>query len=82
MNIRNSSLCEAVRAEIAAAVGAGSGMVTVGPGFGGTSNGMGHCIAKTAGDAVRTKYHSRPHPRLLCTDDEHELRYPLSSVRN
>ena len=68
--------------ESAAAVGGGTGMVTVGPIFGGTPNGAGHCKAKTASDARRTKYPSRPHPRLLCTDEEQELRYLLSLVKN
>ena len=53
-----------------AAVGGGSDTVTVEPGFSGTSNVSGHWRAKTAGDAVRTKYPSRLYPRLLCTDEE------------
>ena len=77
-----SSLCNAVMTESTEAVERGIGTVTVGPGFGGTLNVPGHCRAKTTSDSVRTKYPSRPHPRLLCTNKEQDLRYPFRLVKN
>ena len=56
--------------ESSAAVGGGTGTVTVRSGFGGTPNRTGNRKAKTDGEAVRTRYPSRPHTRLLCTDEE------------
>ena len=82
MKKSRSSLWEAVRTENASAVGDDIGTVTVGPGFGRAPSGTGLCNAKNAGDTVRNKYSSRLHPRLLCTDEEQELRYPFSSFKN
>ena len=61
--------------------GAGVGIVTVDPGFVGTTNVVADNKAYTAGCAVRERCPSVPHPRFECTEAEHELRYVFSSVR-
>ena len=62
-------------------VGADVGIVTVDPGFLGTTNVVADNKAYTAGGAVRERFPSVPHPRFEWTEAEHEFRYVLSSVR-
>ena len=62
--------------------GAGVGIVTVGPGFVGTTNVVADSKVYTAGGgAVRARCPSVPHPRLECNEAEHELRYVFTLVR-
>ena len=61
--------------------GAGVGIVTVDPGFVGTTKVVADSRAYTAGVSVRGRCLSVPHPRLEWTEAEHELRYVFSLVR-
>ena len=61
--------------------GAGVEIGTVDPGFVGTTKVVAYIKVYTAGDAVRGRCPSVKHPRLECTDAEHEFRYVFSSVR-
>ena len=79
--VRKFSVCYRVRAEMTADAGAGVGIVTVDPGFVGTTNVVADSKVYTVGGAVRERCTSVPHPRFECTEDEHKLRYVFSSVR-
>ena len=79
--VRRFSECSRVRAEMTADAGAGVGIVTLDPGFVGTTKVVADNKAYTAGGAVRDRCPSVPHPRFEWTEAEHELRYVLSSVR-
>ena len=61
--------------------GAGVGIVTVDPGFVGTTNVVADSKAYTVWGAVRERCRSVPHPRFECTEAENELRYVFSLVR-
>ena len=61
--------------------GAGVGIVTVGPGFVGTTNTVADSKSYTVGGSVRARCPSVQYPRLDCTEAEHELRYVFNSVR-
>ena len=54
--------------------GAGVGIVTVDPGFVGTTKVVADSRAYTEGGAVRGRCPSVPHPRLEWTEAEHKLR--------
>ena len=55
--------------------GAGVGIVTLGPGFVGTTIEVANIKSYTTGRAVIARCPSVPHPRLVCSESEHELRY-------
>ena len=74
-------MCSRMRDAITADAGAGVGIVTVDPGFVGTTNVVADSKAYTAGGAVRERYPSVLHPRFECTESEHKLRYVFSLVR-
>ena len=81
LNNRNCSLCSLVNVLITAAVGAGVGMSGCTPGCVGTTKSMFPlCVMNTDGCAVSTKYPRVPHPSEQLIDDEHALRYTLTSV--
>ena len=80
LKTRRSSVCCLVRIPITAAVGTGSGISNVAPGWAGIVNSSGHWSAKTAFDAVNARYPNCPFPRSLCTDDEHAFRYAFKPV--
>ena len=61
--------------------GDGVGIVTVDPGFVGTTNVVADNKAYTAGGAVIVRCPSLPHPRFEWTEAEHDFRYVLSLVR-
>ena len=61
--------------------GAGVVIVTVDPGFVGTTNVVADNKAYTAEGAVIERCTSVPHPRFEWNEAEHKLRYVLSSVR-
>ena len=67
-------MCSRVRAEMTADAGAGVGIVTVDPGFVGTTNVVADSKVYTVGGAVRERCTGVPHPRLECTEAEHEFR--------
>ena len=79
--VRRVSEFSRVRAAMTADAGAGVVIVTVDPGFVGTTNVVADNKAYTAGGTVRKRCPSVPHPRFEWTEAEHELRYVLSSVR-
>ena len=79
--VQRFSMCSHVRDAITDDAGAGVGIVTVDPGFVGTTDVVSGNKAYTAGGAVRERCPSVPHPRFEWTEAEHELRYVLSSVR-
>ena len=68
-------------AAMTANAGAGVVIVTMDPGFVGTTNVVADNKAYTAEGDVREKCPSVPHPRFECTEAEHELRCVFSSVR-
>ena len=74
-------MCSCVRAAMTADAGAGVGIITVDPGFVGTTNVLSYSKAYNAGGAVIEGCQSVLHPRFECTEAEHELRYVFSSVR-
>ena len=74
-------MCSRVRDVMTADAGSGVEIVTVGPGFVGTTNLVAYSKAYTAGSAVRERCLSVPHPRFECTEAEHKLRYVFSSMR-
>ena len=57
-------MCSRVRAAMTANTGAGVGIVTVDPGFVGTTNVVADSKAYTEGGAVRERCPSVPHPRF------------------
>ena len=61
--------------------GAGVEIGTVDPGFVGTKKVVAGNKAYTAGCSVRGRCPSVPHPRLECTEAEHEFSYVFSLVR-
>ena len=61
--------------------GTGVEIGTVDPRFVGKTKVVADNKAYTAGGAVRGRCPSVPHPRLECTESEHEFRYIFSSVR-
>ena len=61
--------------------GAGVGILTVGPVFAGTTNAVADIKAYIAWGAVRARCPIVPHPRLECTEAEHELRYVFNLVK-
>ena len=61
--------------------GAGVGIVTVGPGFAGTTNGVADSKAYTTGGAVKARCPSVLRPILECTEVEHELRCVFNLAR-
>ena len=74
-------MCSCVRDAMTSNAGSGVGIVTLDPGFVGSTNVVAGSKAYTAGGAVRERCPSVPHPRFECTEAEHELRYVFSSVR-
>ena len=74
-------MCSRVRDAMTADAGAGVVIITVDPGFVGTTNVVDGSNAYTAGGAMRETCPSVLHPMFECTEAEHELRYVFSSVR-
>ena len=72
--------CSRVRASMNADAGAGVEIGTVEPGFVGTTKLVADNKAYTARGAVRGRCLSVPHPRLECTEAEHDFRYVFSLV--
>ena len=81
LQVRRFSVCSRVRDALTSDAGAGVGIVTVDPGFVGTTNVVADSKAYTAGGDVRARCQSVPHPRFECTEAEHKLRYMSSLVR-
>ena len=67
-------MCYRVRADTTADAGADVEIGTVDPGFVGTKKVVDDSKAYTAGGAARGKCTGVPHPRLECTEAEHEFR--------
>ena len=57
-----------------AAVGAGSGMTGLMPGFIGVTNSVSQWVLNTAGYAIKTRYHNVPHTNVQSTADKHAFR--------
>ena len=74
-------MCSRVRAAMTDNAGAGVGIVTVDPGFVGTTNVVADSKAYTVGGAMRETCSIVPHPRFECTEAEHKFMYVFSSVR-
>ena len=78
--VQKFSECYCVRDAMTADVGADVVIVTVDPGFLGTTNVVADNKAYTAGGALRERCPSVLYPRFEWTEAEQELRYVLSSV--
>ena len=81
LQVRRFSVYSHVRDVMTDNADEGVGIVTVDPGFVGTTNVVADSKAYTAGGAVREKFPSVLHPRFECTEAEHKLRYVFSSVK-
>ena len=81
LQVRRFPECSRVKDEMTADAGAGVGIVTVGPGFVGTTNTVADSKSYTERGAVRARCPSVLHPRLEFTEAEHELRYVFNLVR-
>ena len=74
-------MCSCVRAATTANAGAVVEIGTVDPGFVGKTKVVADNKSFTAGGAVIGRCPSVLHPRLECTEAEHEFRYVFSLVR-